>query len=142
MKFGLQFLLGTLLVLLSFTCNANEKDKNAAQIEKELAITARANNTETVKNTCISDWSDKSKIELNSKFSTLAEFCTCLQEEMNYLMPDALSVNLLKMQIQNVKNTPNLYLTEAEMQSTAKQWSEKYSIADRVCRAKFARRRQ
>lgn len=130
------------VAILPFACLAIDKDIKLEQLEKEFTILARENNTETVKNYCIEKWSDPKSIEINSKFSTVAEFCTCAQDEMNYLIQDTVSVNLLKIQMQNAKKSPNQYLTEEEIANTTKQWLEKYSIADRACREKFMRRKK
>jgi len=130
------------LVIYSGISFAIEKDKKSDQLEKDLVILARENNTETVKNYCIKKWSEPQSIEINSKFSTVAEFCTCVQEEMNYLISDVLSENLFKMQIQTTNKSTNQYLTDDEVSNTATQWFEKYSIADRACREKFMRKKR
>ena len=128
--------------MCSFASTALEKDKSAEQLEKELTITARENNIETVKNFCISKWSEKQSIEILSKFSTLAEFCTCTQEEMKYLVPDVLSVNLLKLQVQTTNKNAKQYLTEEEMSETTTQWYASWTIANKTCGEKFMRRKK
>jgi hypothetical protein len=110
--------------------------------EKDLASLARENNMETVKGYCIDYWTnDSSRRDILMKFSSLAETCGCVQEDMKFTVSDDLAIRVLKMQQGNQVAATNKYLSEDEISRTTKEWFALYSAASISCGERFMRRR-
>lgn len=103
---------------------------------------ARENNIEVVKNFCVDYWtSDPVKRDILAKFSSVAETCSCVQDEMKFTVSDDLAERLLRGQLSHVAGTPNKYASEDENSKTLKEWSDRYSAADKSCKERFIRRK-
>ena len=129
------------LALISFTGFA-QSTKDLATLNKEFAALARENNIELVKNYCVDYWTiDPGKRDILAKFSSVAETCSCVQDEMKFTVSDDLAERLFRGQLAHIAGTPNKYASEEENSKTLKEWSDRYSAASVSCGQRFMRRR-
>ena len=132
-------LIGLSLISLS---SFAQPAKDLATINKEVTVMARENNIETVKNYCVDYWtSDSNRRDILAKFSSVAETCSCIQDEMKFTVSDDLAERLLRIQVSYQAGTPNKYGSEEENSKTTKEWFDRYSAADRSCKERFIRRK-
>ena len=129
------------LTFISISC-FSQPTKDIATINKEVTAAASENNIETVKNFCVDYWtSDPSKRDLLAKFSSVAETCSCMQDEMKFTVSDDLAERLLRMQVSQAAGAPNKYASEEENSRTTADWFNRYSAADKSCKERFIRRK-
>ena len=113
----------------------------SAQPTKDISKLARENNTETVKRYCVDYWTaDPVKRDLLAKFSSVAETCSCIDDEMKFTVSDDLALRLLQFQSDKNSASATKYLTEEVSDKTAKEWFERYFAATASCGQRFIRR--
>ena len=103
---------------------------------------ARENNTSWAKKHCIDYWTnDISRRDILAKFSSVAETCSCILDEMKFTVSDDLAERLLRLQVGHQNGTPNKFASEEENSKTTKEWFDRYSAASVSCGERFMRRR-
>jgi hypothetical protein len=129
------------LAINSLTCFA-QSTKDLETLNKEVTAIARQQNIETVKRYCVDYWtSDSNKRDILAKFSSVAETCSCIQDEMKFTVSDDLAERLLRIQVSYQAGTPNKYGTDEENSKTTKEWFDRYSAASVSCGQRFMRRK-
>lgn len=129
------------LSLISFSSFA-QSTKDLATINKEVTAIARDNNMDSVKKYCVDYWtSDPDRRDILSKFSSVAETCSCIQEDMKFTVSDDLAERLLRIQVSYQAGTPTKYASEEENSKTLKEWFDRYAAADKSCKERFIRRK-
>ena len=122
-----------LLIALLFLANSTW----AAEPAKDLVTDAREEQGEMVKKKCVDFWTTDSNSRILAKYSSVAEICGCIQDEMKFTVSDNLSIRLYQ--------APNGYidgsLSREAFEMILDEWNNRYSAASLSCFQRFIRRR-
>ena len=151
MKFKIYFLLLIIVFRAGsvFSASLVDESNNVAsetieldRLDKEITTLARQNNIETSKRMCVDYWTQPNQLKALSKFATISEQCSCVQNEMKYLVTDELANALIKTQIQSQGNSTLPRLSDEVIKNTINEWGTHLNSSYRTCSEKFMSRRR